>query len=110
MPGPILFGAIMDMSCKLWQDNCGRRGSCWIYDTDKLATNLVALGMMIKALIFVIFLIAQFIYKPPVEEEKKPVANGGASIISSIELDHTHAYVNGGMVDIKYDEVDNTRI
>ena len=37
IPGPLLFGAVYDAACIKWQDACGHRGNCWIYDTEKLS-------------------------------------------------------------------------
>jgi len=34
IPGPIIFGAIIDSTCLLWDENCGKRGNCWFYDKD----------------------------------------------------------------------------
>ena len=39
IPGPLLFGAIIDLACVEWDYNCGVRGNCWIYDNDKLSLN-----------------------------------------------------------------------
>lgn len=35
MPSPILFGKIMDGSCKIWNEKCGERGNCLLYDRDR---------------------------------------------------------------------------
>ena len=32
IPGPILFGALIDNTCRLWQDTCGMDGACRNYD------------------------------------------------------------------------------
>ena len=41
VPGPIIFGAIFDSTCILWQENKGsEQGSCWIYDNGSLAFKL----------------------------------------------------------------------
>ena len=32
IPGPILFGALFDHTCVLWQNHCGREGACKSYD------------------------------------------------------------------------------
>ncbi|KAK3908254.1 Solute carrier organic anion transporter family member 74D [Frankliniella fusca] len=32
IPGPILFGAIIDSTCLVWDESCGRKGNCWLYD------------------------------------------------------------------------------
>uniref|UniRef100_A0A3B5LSS8 Solute carrier organic anion transporter family member n=1 Tax=Xiphophorus couchianus TaxID=32473 RepID=A0A3B5LSS8_9TELE len=32
IPTPIYFGAVIDTTCMLWQQDCGVHGSCWEYD------------------------------------------------------------------------------
>ncbi|RWS22490.1 solute carrier organic anion transporter family member 4C1-like protein, partial [Leptotrombidium deliense] len=36
IPYPIVFGAIIDSSCLMWDEKCGKRGNCWVYDNEKL--------------------------------------------------------------------------
>ncbi|KAJ8669938.1 hypothetical protein QAD02_001197 [Eretmocerus hayati] len=31
IPGPIIFGAIMDSTCLIWDTSCKERGNCWFY-------------------------------------------------------------------------------
>lgn len=35
IPGPILFGAIMDATCLVWSETCSRRGYCQLYDQER---------------------------------------------------------------------------
>ncbi|KAH8021696.1 hypothetical protein HPB51_016092 [Rhipicephalus microplus] len=35
-----IYGAILDHSCMIWEEKCGRRGNCWVYDPDKLRYTL----------------------------------------------------------------------
>ena len=35
MPYPLIFGAIVDSTCKIWENTCGKKGNCWLYDIDK---------------------------------------------------------------------------
>ena len=47
IPGPILFGVIIDLTCLLWQTrqcDAGSSGSCWIYDSTNMAVNVIAIG------------------------------------------------------------------
>ena len=30
-----MFGYLIDTSCDLWQNSCGKTGSCLLYDSDK---------------------------------------------------------------------------
>ncbi|XP_049522374.1 solute carrier organic anion transporter family member 4A1-like [Dermacentor silvarum] len=40
IPGPMLFGTVIDRSCLVWQSMCGRSGSCLYYNNKLLAHNL----------------------------------------------------------------------
>ncbi|KAG8187156.1 hypothetical protein JTE90_020033 [Oedothorax gibbosus] len=35
IPYPLIYGALTDASCLVWEESCGKTGNCWIYDTDK---------------------------------------------------------------------------
>lgn len=32
MPGPIIFGRVIDSTCLIWNFKCGRKGNCQLYD------------------------------------------------------------------------------
>jgi len=34
IPGPIIYGAIIDSTCLIWEESCGTRGNCWFYHRD----------------------------------------------------------------------------
>ncbi|KAL1419716.1 hypothetical protein MTO96_024985 [Rhipicephalus appendiculatus] len=36
IPYPLIYGALTDASCIVWEDRCGKRGGCWIYDLPKM--------------------------------------------------------------------------
>ncbi|XP_075680829.1 solute carrier organic anion transporter family member 74D-like [Dermatophagoides pteronyssinus] len=35
IPYPLIFGAIIDSTCIIWEKSCGKTGNCWLYDLDK---------------------------------------------------------------------------
>ena len=35
IPSPMIFGAIADAACSIWQESCKKTGNCWLYDADK---------------------------------------------------------------------------
>lgn len=35
IPYPLVFGAIIDATCIIWEKSCGKTGNCWLYDIDK---------------------------------------------------------------------------
>ncbi|XP_033231286.1 solute carrier organic anion transporter family member 74D-like [Belonocnema kinseyi] len=34
IPGPIIYGALIDATCLVWNNACGTRGNCWIHQPD----------------------------------------------------------------------------
>ncbi|GAB6028157.1 hypothetical protein CHUAL_002367 [Chamberlinius hualienensis] len=37
IPGPIIYGAVVDSTCLLWDEKgCGKKGNCWLYNLDDL--------------------------------------------------------------------------
>jgi len=58
IPGPILFGTLIDSACKLWQTTCKKTGACLLFDTIKFRnlTYGVSLGFQLLDLIFVVIL------------------------------------------------------
>lgn len=40
IPYPLIYGAILDSSCLIWENNCGSRGNCWVYDIERLRSTL----------------------------------------------------------------------
>lgn len=47
IPGPILFGYIIDSTCLIWNDNHGSQGNCQIYDQKRFRhyVNLTAMSL-----------------------------------------------------------------
>ncbi|VVC39928.1 Organic anion transporter polypeptide OATP,Kazal domain,Major facilitator superfamily domain [Cinara cedri] len=36
MPGPVLYGTIVDATCIVWGGKCGNDGNCWLYDGKRM--------------------------------------------------------------------------
>lgn len=71
MPGPVIFGAVTDTACRVWQTECGENTSCWIYDSSVLSRNYFLIAACVKVLSIVFFSLAFWLYKPPSESEEK---------------------------------------
>lgn len=69
VPGPILFGAMIDYACVVWQESCDNSASCWIYDNAKLGRNFFFILIPVKLVVCILFILAYKIYKPPSESE-----------------------------------------
>ncbi|CAF2886609.1 unnamed protein product [Rotaria sp. Silwood2] len=58
IPAPILFGIIIDNQCLFWsQATCDRRGSCFIYNGDRLPFTLFGTAIIIKGISFFLLII-----------------------------------------------------
>ncbi|XP_013417999.1 solute carrier organic anion transporter family member 4A1 [Lingula anatina] len=69
IPAGILFGAIIDLTCHLWQDSCGEKGACYVYDNSKMGTYLLFIGVCGKSISLLLFILAFCLYKPPTQDE-----------------------------------------
>ncbi|XP_069117597.1 solute carrier organic anion transporter family member 4A1-like [Argopecten irradians] len=64
-PGPILLGALIDSACSVWQETCGKTGSCWTYQKFDLSLRLMAWMATLKFMGVIFTLIAYKVYKSP---------------------------------------------
>ncbi|CAN9515915.1 unnamed protein product [Ophioblennius macclurei] len=67
IPGPIAFGSLIDISCLLWQDQCGEQGSCYLYHNKAMSQYTLIVGVIYKVLGIIFFLVASILYQPPPE-------------------------------------------
>ncbi|XP_061528245.1 solute carrier organic anion transporter family member 4A1 isoform X5 [Phycodurus eques] len=65
IPGPIAFGSMIDISCLLWQDQCGEQGSCYFYQNSAMSRYTLLSGVLYKFLGAIFFLLASILYQPP---------------------------------------------
>lgn len=54
IPGPILYGYIIDSTCLKWNYKCGNRGNCQLYNqtTFRYYLNLTALSLTFIGVLF----------------------------------------------------------
>ena len=50
IPGPLIVGALFDASCMHWQETCGDRGNCWIYNKEDLSLQIFCVTIGIRCL------------------------------------------------------------
>ncbi|XP_072223849.1 solute carrier organic anion transporter family member 4A1 [Leuresthes tenuis] len=65
IPGPIAFGSVIDISCLLWQDQCGEQGSCYLYHNSAMSQYTLVAGIIYKVMGTIFFLLASILYQPP---------------------------------------------
>ena len=61
MPGPVIFGRIIDGSCLLWKYTCGERLSCQLYDIVYFRVAIHVYGLVCKG-IGLLLVVGLYIY------------------------------------------------
>ncbi|XP_022106267.1 uncharacterized protein LOC110987658 [Acanthaster planci] len=69
IPSPIIFGAVIDTACLLFQSSCGKTGNCLIYDIVHFRYAFNGLTVGINFLAFVMFLVCYLSLKSTDEAE-----------------------------------------
>ena len=62
VPGPLIFGVLFDASCILWEEECGRRGNCLVYDSSKLGIYLLSVALPCLFIAVCLFFLAWLTY------------------------------------------------
>ncbi|XP_006880508.1 PREDICTED: solute carrier organic anion transporter family member 5A1 isoform X2 [Elephantulus edwardii] len=68
IPTPIYFGAVIDTTCMLWQQECGVQGSCWEYNVTSFRFVYFGLAAGLKFVGFVFIFLAWYSIKYKEEE------------------------------------------
>ncbi|XP_078610366.1 solute carrier organic anion transporter family member 4A1-like isoform X1 [Branchiostoma floridae x Branchiostoma japonicum] len=64
IPGSLIFGYVIDLSCIQWEDKCGTRGSCLTYDNRKVGLNVFAVAAVVGVVAMFLYVMAYWTYKP----------------------------------------------
>ena len=56
---------MIDITCRLWQNNCDARGSCFFYDNESMSHNLLGVTLVGKFFASLFFFLALICYKLP---------------------------------------------
>lgn len=82
IPGPIIFGALLDKTCILWSSRCGDQGFCQEYDHDGLARVLVAVMAVCKFIATTSFFLCWFFCRQGKSTDKNTTKeNDGESFV-----------------------------
>ncbi|KAM4046068.1 solute carrier organic anion transporter family member 2B1 isoform 2-T4 [Anomaloglossus baeobatrachus] len=76
LPGPVMFGSVIDSTCILWGKKCGAKAACQYYNNNLLRQRYIGLQILfeIGALIFFIavYCVLRHKEKVKIEDEKNP--------------------------------------
>ncbi|TSM04919.1 Solute carrier organic anion transporter family member 4A1 [Bagarius yarrelli] len=91
IPGPIAFGSVIDISCLLWQEQCGERGSCYLYQNSAMSQYTLIAGIVYKFLGTVFFMLASVLYKPPSQSPQNSCQNTDHNAADlGVDIGHLH--------------------
>ncbi|KRY18618.1 Solute carrier organic anion transporter family member 4A1, partial [Trichinella patagoniensis] len=68
VPGPILFGYILDAACEIWQGKKNDESCIW-YNSFKLSTSTFIFGFLLKLSSTILLALAWKVYRSPADEE-----------------------------------------
>ncbi|XP_049611579.1 solute carrier organic anion transporter family member 4A1 isoform X2 [Syngnathus scovelli] len=97
IPGPIGFGSMIDISCLLWQDQCGEQGSCYLYQNSAMSRYMLLAGVIYKVLGTIFFLLASILYKAPPESPQSSRENSDHEICNKSDF-HVKELPAGGVI------------
>ncbi len=64
IPGPVVFGSLIDSTCLVWQTSCGERGACALYDNHDFRYKLHAATAVFKCVaVFFYFVMFVILWK-----------------------------------------------
>lgn len=70
VPGPIVFGILLDSSCLLWETNCDGSANCWLYDNKMSAQGFLILTASCEVIATTCLILALATYKSPSEQSE----------------------------------------
>ncbi|KAM9319744.1 solute carrier organic anion transporter family member 2B1 [Gastrophryne carolinensis] len=76
LPGPVMFGSMIDSTCILWGKKCGSKAACQYYNTDLLRQRYLGLQLLFEIGALILFIAVYFVLrkkeKIQIDAEKNP--------------------------------------
>ena len=91
IPGPIVFGAIIDSACLFWQFDCDHRGNCWVYNNEALGNRAMALALCGVAFNFSFSVLAWAAYPKSKTKLDREVENNTSDNLAEQEMNVLHS-------------------
>ncbi|XP_064621042.1 solute carrier organic anion transporter family member 4C1-like [Lineus longissimus] len=87
-PSPIFYGSIIDSACIQWQEKCGERGTCWVYDNNALGLRMFLINLAVLIVCAVLYFCAHLVHCP--NKTTTVIAENGPSI-TNCEINETNS-------------------
>ncbi|XP_041479869.1 solute carrier organic anion transporter family member 4A1-like isoform X3 [Lytechinus variegatus] len=100
VPGPVVFGALIDQSCLLWEHQSNGSRKCWTYNNSLFSRYTLTLLVVLKLLSILFCILAAVLYKPskPLVEKVESPEQSEAKVENSRTDLSIASYDNGSRV------------
>eukprot|EP00057_Strongylocentrotus_purpuratus_P014347 XP_011668821.1 PREDICTED: solute carrier organic anion transporter family member 4A1 [Strongylocentrotus purpuratus] len=85
VPSPVVFGALIDQTCILWEEDDSGGRQCWQYDNDAFSRTSLILAMTLRCVSLVFLVICLCVYKPGPSGLDPGAAEGETTVESAEE-------------------------
>ncbi|XP_030830203.1 solute carrier organic anion transporter family member 4A1 [Strongylocentrotus purpuratus] len=85
VPSPVVFGALIDQTCILWEEDDSGGRQCWQYDNDAFSRTSLILAMTLRCVSLVFLVICLCVYKPGPSGLDPGAAEGETAVESAEE-------------------------
>ncbi|XP_040006295.1 solute carrier organic anion transporter family member 2B1 [Xiphias gladius] len=83
MPGPVLYGSVIDTTCILWGKKCGRQTSCNYYNLDRFRQRFLGLQVVFACGGLLCFLLTVVVLRRRAgRQEPEPSVKGGYELVN----------------------------
>jgi organic anion transporter 4A/organic anion transporter 4C len=79
-----MMGAVFDSTCVVWQEKCGGRGSCWVYDSVQLGFRVFIMAVIVKLMGAMFFTMTLCFYKAPIENTDTSLSDNTEETTDSV--------------------------
>ncbi|GLD67873.1 solute carrier organic anion transporter family member 2B1 [Lates japonicus] len=83
MPGPVLYGSVIDTTCILWGKKCGKQTSCLYYNLDRFRQRFLGLQVVFVCGGLLCFLLTIVVLRRRAgRQEPEPGSKGGYELVN----------------------------
>lgn len=90
IPGPIVFGAIIDTTCKYWYTDCQNQSVCKIYNNTQFSIRFGYTGMALKFFVWILIFTAYLCVRKSNQDENKSENSSRTNETKIYKEDVTH--------------------
>uniref|UniRef100_H3BW91 Solute carrier organic anion transporter family member n=1 Tax=Tetraodon nigroviridis TaxID=99883 RepID=H3BW91_TETNG len=83
LPGPVLYGSVIDTTCILWGKKCGQQTSCLYYNLDQFRSRFLGLmAVFVGGALLSFLLTVRVLHRGAKENASTPGSKGGYELVN----------------------------